>query len=131
MYRSLMVGAACGLRAFSGPSLLAARAHVGGRYGAPAILLLGAGELVGDKLPATPPRTDPPGLAARVATGGLCGYRFDGVLGVAVAAVAAVGAAYGGREARARIVKATKLPDPVVAVAEDALALSLAALAVR
>jgi uncharacterized membrane protein len=89
-------------------------------------------KLVIDKLPATPSRLEPPGLAGRVVSASLAGAvlarsgRQRPLLAMAIASAAAVAAAKVGHDARAAL--ARHLPDPVVAVAEDALAIGLATL---
>lgn len=89
-------------------------------------------ELVADKLPGTPSRLDPPGLIGRLIFAGLAAavlarseHRgpIPSVLTGSVAALAAAKICHDARAALAR-----RLPDPVVAVAEDALAIGFAAL---
>ena len=98
----------------------------------PAAAVADAGELVADKLPTTPSRLEPPGLAGRVVSASLAaavlarsGHRRP-IPAMAVASAAALAAAKVCHDARAAL--ARHLPDPVVAVAEDALAIGLAAL---
>ncbi len=125
------IGAACGLRAFSGPGVLAWRGGLGDGPLRAVMLTLAAGELAGDKLPWTPPRTAPPALAARIASGACCGHRLGGPAGAALGVAAAVGAAFAGQHARAALVAAFPLPDAAVALAEDAGTYALAAAATR
>jgi uncharacterized membrane protein len=87
--------------------------------------------LVIDKLPTTPSRLDPPGLAGRVVSASLAaavlarsGHR--GPIPAIAIASAALAAAKIGHDARCAL--ARHLPDPAAAVAEDALAIGLAAL---
>jgi uncharacterized membrane protein len=89
-------------------------------------------ELVADKLPMTPSRLDPPGLAGRMISAGLAAavlarsaHRapIPAVLTASAAALAAARICHDARAALAR-----RVPDPAVAVAEDALAIGLAAL---
>jgi uncharacterized membrane protein len=91
-----------------------------------------AAELVVDKLPGTPSRLDPPGLTGRLIFASLAAailarseHRcpIPSMLTASVAAVAAAKICHDARAALAR-----HLPDPVVAVAEDALAIGLAAI---
>jgi uncharacterized membrane protein len=90
-----------------------------------------AGELVADKLPNTPSRLTPPGIAARVVLGALAAGLFADARraswpsAAAIGATSAVAAAKAGHDVRARL--ALQAPDPAVAVLEDALALGLAA----
>ncbi|RJK96156.1 hypothetical protein D5H78_10835 [Vallicoccus soli] len=137
--RSLLLGVAAGGRSTLGvaaPLLLTPR-RVGGRGhgplgGALALLAL-AGELTADKLPGTPSRLMGPALAGRVGAGALGGVllaRREGAVAVLPALAGAAGAlagSYAGaswREAAAR-----RVPDLQAALAEDAAALGLAALA--
>jgi len=87
-------------------------------------------ELGADKLPSTPSRTKPPGLIARIVLGGFCGaaiavaggqpIAIGAILGVA----GGVAGAFGGKEVRMRLVKALKVPDFVIAIMEDAIAIA-------
>ena len=80
------------------------------------------------------------GLVARVVSGALAGAMLASATGVrggrlALPALAGAGGAYlgswGGFAARRALGTGTGLPDPVVAVAEDLVAVGLAAVAVR
>ena len=123
--RSLAIGAATGLRTMAGP----AAAARGTRW-ARVLPLLALGELIVDKLPATPARTIPAGLAARAIGGALAGGAVakagggSRALGVAVGVAGAIGAAYAGaayRRAATRYV-----PALIAALIEDGLAIALA-----
>ena len=89
---------------------------------------LAAGEIVGDKLPMTPSRLAPGPLFGRFLFGALCGAALcaadgkRGEAGAVVGALSAVASAYGLYHLRQWADHKTGLPDPVVAVAEDALA---------
>jgi uncharacterized membrane protein len=116
---------------------LAPLATHGGRRAA---VLAAAGELLLDKLPVTPDRVENRALVARVAGGALAGATLASATGVrgarlAVPVLAGAGGAYlgswGGFAARRAVSTGTSLPDPVVAVAEDLVAVGLAAVAVR
>jgi len=91
--------------------------------------LLALVELVADKLPSTPSRTKPVGLTARIVLGGLsgAGVAVSGaqsiVLGAVLGAVGGVAGAFAGYEVRTRLVKALKVPDLVVALLEDVVAI--------
>jgi uncharacterized membrane protein len=94
-----------------------------------------AGELVVDKLPTTPSRLAPPGLAARLVLGALAAGLFGQTQkapwlpGAAIGALSAAFTAKVGHDIRARL--AHHAPDPAIAVVEDALALGLAAAGYR
>lgn len=134
IFRSFAVGVTCGLRSMSGPAIVRWRAGDPARL---ALAALAAGELIADKLPATPARTIPPALAFRAVSGGFSGrgvaaaFAGDLTAGMVAGAAGAVIAAYAGQRLRARIVAATGLPDWLVAAAEDALAIGCALAATR
>ena len=86
-------------------------------------------ELVSDKLPKTPSRTAPPGLIARILLGGFAGAclatgRGEGaILGILVAVAGALIGAFAGYQLRTRSVKALRVPDFVIALVEDLVAI--------
>jgi uncharacterized membrane protein len=127
-----VLGAVVGLRSMTPFAVLALHDRL---PGPPALRWLaiagGAGELVGDKLPGTPPRTAPPALAGRLACGALVGAIVAGPIGAAAATVTAGLASFAGQRVRSALGTATGLPDPVIAVGEDALAVGLAVATVR
>ncbi|CCH52742.1 hypothetical protein BN8_01764 [Fibrisoma limi BUZ 3] len=92
---------------------------------------LAGSEIIGDKVPSTPNRTAPPVFGARVVSGATCGAFLSQVEGGEVAAGAAaggLGAAVGTVaffQLRMWLTRGLGIPDPVVALAEDALAISL------
>jgi len=98
-------------------------------------LTAAAGELVVDKLPGTPDRTEPLGLAARISLAALaCGILASSASrkplpAAVIGAGTAVAAAFGGRVFRQKL--STRLPPVAAALVEDALAVSVAVLAVR
>ena len=140
--RALGLGAISGLRSLSGPAFVSRAASRGDLdldrtvfafLGSPrifkALVLMELGELVGDKLPATPSRTSLPPLLGRAASGALVGaavFVSEGrraTTGVALGFTAAVVAAFAGEWIRALAVEKTGFPDPAVALAEDATVL--------
>jgi uncharacterized membrane protein len=143
--RSFALGLAAGLRSQVPGAVLADAARTGRLWdelrrdratvGATALML---GEMVGDKLPVTPPRTGFPAILGRLGAGAGAGALVTAGLGgrsggLAVAALAgAVGAVvgtYGGFHARRGVTRAG-LPDLPVALVEDVVALTVARLAV-
>ena len=145
--RALAIGAAAGSRSSLGVAAPVLARRAGDRPGAgPAwrrrlvravACAAVVGELVGDKLPTTPSRLDPPGAYVRLASGAVGGVlvarrRTRGLGVVAAAAAGAAGAAVGtwGGAAWRRLAVGER-PDWPGAVAEDAVALTLAAWAVR
>ena len=99
--------------------------------------LLAIGELVADKLPSIPNRTEPGSLAARAVSGALCGAALCAAAkesagaGAVLGGLGAVAGAFAGYEIRRKAVRALEAPDFTVALAEDAVAIGSAALFVR
>lgn len=130
--RSLAPLAALSLAAYSGTFPLRRSPFnlLATRPAAIALTVMAAGELVADKLPMTPDRTDPLAWLARVGLGSL-----DGALvGVQAGRGEAVYAAIGGTAAAASTylfhalrleVDSQGVPDPLAGAVEDLLALSL------
>lgn len=146
---AFLIGVVAGLRSLTAPAVVAFAARQGwmnlhntalsfmGSTAAFAIFaLLALGELVADKLPSTPSRTAPLGLGARIVTGGLCGacVTLAGsqslILGAVVGIVGGLAGTYGGYQARTGLVKALKVPDFVVALIEDVIAIGFSLLIV-
>jgi uncharacterized membrane protein len=99
--------------------------------------VLAVGELVGDKLPFTPSRLSPGSLAGRVVIGALVGWAIcrqsnqSPIIGAILGAVGAASGSAAGYYARTWLAKVTKLPDPVLGVVEDLLAVGAGALIAR
>jgi len=134
------LGAISGLRSLSGPAFVsraASRGHLdlegtpfaflGSSRVSKALVLMELGELVGDKLPMAPSRTSLPPLLARAVSGAVVGaavFVSEGrrvATGAALGSSAAIVAAFAGERLRALVVEKTGLPDPVVALAGDAI----------
>ena len=94
------------------------------------LALAAAGELAVDKHPSAPDRIQASSLVARAAAGAVLGSVAAGrsrqLLGACVGAGCAVAGAYAGWFLRREAGRVTPLPDLAVALAEDALAVSLA-----
>jgi uncharacterized membrane protein len=134
---SMLLGAVSGLRSQLGVAAVVARSD----SSLPQILrrpltrrllmVAAAGELIADKLPATPSRLAPPGIASRLLLGALAAGLFAETQrapwrpAAAIGATSAALAAKLGHDLRARL--ARHAPDPAVAVVEDAVAVGLAA----
>jgi uncharacterized membrane protein len=126
--QAAILGAVTGARTFLAPAALALR----GRYGHAAkfvVPVLAAGELLGDKLPSAPPRSQGAGLIGRVASGAVTGRTVAGTRGALVGATFALAATYPSQVLRAEVVARAGIPDLAYAVAEDLIAATLAALA--
>jgi uncharacterized membrane protein len=126
--RAAALGTVTGARTFLAPAALALRGRLGkaAKFALPA---LAAGELVGDKLPGAPPRSEGPGLIGRVVSGAFSGRISGGTRGLRVGAAFALAGTYPSQALRAEIVKRTPVPDIACAVSEDLIGASLAALA--
>jgi uncharacterized membrane protein len=139
------IGIVAGLRAMTAPALVAWAAYLGWihLHGSPlafmgSIIAVGIftlavlGEDVNDKLPKTPSRTAPPGLIARLITGGLSGacVAVSGgqslAIGAVLGAIGAVIGAFGGYQVRTRLVTALNVKDILIAIPEDLVAIGAA-----
>jgi uncharacterized membrane protein len=91
--------------------------------------IMAVGEIVGDKIPNIPARTEVPGLIGRTTAGALTGALFSAAkgrsrgLGALVGGVAALGGSFLGYYARREAVESSGVPDPVVAAIEDSIVL--------
>jgi len=112
-------------------------ASLGSDAAARLLPLAAAGELVGDKLPITPARTSPLPLVGRIASGALAGAavaaarREDPVPSAVTGALAAAASSFAMMSLRKRAGEALDVPDLVIALAEDALAVGVGAAVVR
>ena len=136
------IGIIAGLRSLTAPALVSWAAQLGwldlrsswlsflGSRAATVILtLLALAELVADKLPKTPNRTDLGPLIFRAITGGLSGMAIcasahqSPVIGAILGVLGSIAGAFAGYEIRHRLVKTFGLPDFGVALAEDIVAI--------
>jgi uncharacterized membrane protein len=137
------IGVIAGLRSMTAPAVVSWAAHLKwlDLQNSPlaflgstaAVYILSAAaivELVVDKLPKAPGRTEPLGLIARFALGGLSGAALctaanqSILLGAVLGGVGGLAGGFAGFELRTRLVKALKVPDFVVALLEDAVAIA-------
>jgi uncharacterized membrane protein len=137
------LGAIAGMRAMSAPALVSQLARKGGlavegsklgflnSSGAlSTTALLAVGELIADKLPFIPSRTTPGPLIARAISGGVSGAIISSArrkspwAGALIGAGAAIGAAYAAYHLRRAAKERLRVPDFVLALAEDALVAS-------
>ena len=142
---ALGIGIAAGLRTFTAPAIVSwgARAGrlglrgsrfaaLGGAWAVGILTLLALVEYVGDLLPQTPKRTSAGPLAARLVSGGVCGacmctsWGSSAIAGAALGAAGAVIGAFGGYEARTRLVSGLKVKDAMIAIPEDLVAAGVA-----
>jgi uncharacterized membrane protein len=139
---AFLIGAVSGLRAFTAPAVVAWAAHrnwldlhssplsfMGSIAAVVIFFLLALAELVTDQLPSTPSRLKPMGLIPRILLGGLCGACIAAsaaqslALGALLGAAGGIAGAFVGHALRVRLVKALKVPDFVIAVLGDAVAI--------
>ena len=137
-----LIGAATGLRSQMGMAVLLNRTPraqlpplLRHRAAGPIAVAAALAELVVDKLPSTPARTQARGLVPRIALGGLSAGVLARNAGASITASAAVGAgtavsaAFAGMAAREALAK--RLPPVAAALVEDLVAVSLAVVALR
>jgi uncharacterized membrane protein len=136
------IGMVSGMRSLTAPAIAAWAAHrnwlnlagtrlafMGSTAAVAIFTVLAILELIADKLPATPSRTKPVGLIARFLCGALSGAcvgvsagqtpTFGAVLGAA----GGIAGAFAGYQWRTGLVRALKVPDFVIALVEDAIAI--------
>jgi uncharacterized membrane protein len=125
-----LLGASAGMRTFTAPAALALRGRLVARgAGRFALLAAAGGEFIGDKTPGVPARTSPPALTGRVLSGIVCGHATAGPAGAVAGGAGAAAGTLASYRARAALGELTGLPDPVLGVAEDGVAIASAALA--
>ena len=138
---AFLIGLFAGLRSLTPPAAVAWAVHLGwlklarplaliGSLPAVIILsLLAIGEIIFDKLPNTPNRTAPPGLMARIVTGGFTGACVSlgggksAFAGAGLGVVGGIVGTFAGYHARARLVKSLRQPDFNIALLEDLVAI--------
>ena len=132
----MLLGAASGLRGQIGVAVIAVRSDpslpplLRQPWTRRVLVAAAAGELVADKLPNTPSRLEPAGIVGRLALGALAASLYAQTRrapwppAAGIGAASAIVAAKIGHDLRAQLAK--QVPDPAVAVVEDAVALSLA-----
>lgn len=139
--KALGLGIVAGMRSMTPPALLAHELHrTGSRNldGTPLQFLatpqaaavtpiLAVSEIIADKTPWIPDRISPPGLIARSVSGALVGAALcsgdedQPLVGAVLGSVSALAAAFAAYHLRKRLGE-EGIPDPVLAVLEDALA---------
>jgi uncharacterized membrane protein len=143
------IGVVTGLRSMTAPAVVSWAARLGwinlsgshlafmGSTWAVAVFTLGAvGEFVADQLPTTPPRTSAFPLTVRIVMGfltGACVGLAGGVtlwMGGLAGVIGAIAGAFGGYQARVRLVRGFQVADAVIAIPEDLIAVGLGLLVV-
>jgi uncharacterized membrane protein len=142
LFLAFLIGVVSGLRSLTAPACVALAAHLdwinlhnsplsfmGSTVAVVIFTALAIAELVADKLPSTPSRTAPVGLTARIILGGLSGACLavagaqSMALGAVVGVAGGLAGAFAGYRARTGLVKALSVPDLVIALLEDVVAI--------
>lgn len=136
---AFLIGCVCGLRSMTAPAVIAWGAHLGwlhlggswlaflaNKISLVIFSLFALGELIADKLPFIPARTQPGPLGVRIIFGALCAAAL-GISGAAspifsaiLGAVGAVAGSFAGYTYRHKF--AGRVPDLVLALLEDLVA---------
>lgn len=146
---SIGIGIVAGLRALTAPAAVSWAAclgwlnlhgtplqFMGSRVAVVIFSLAALAEYVADKLPSTPPRTNPGSLVGRIVLGGLAGACLgvsiaqSFVVGAILGGIGAVIGTFGGYQTRRRLVSSLKVKDLLIAIPEDLVAILLAYLLV-
>jgi uncharacterized membrane protein len=139
-----LLGTVAGMRSMAAPAILGRLSSKGALDGitgplafvgkplfSPAMSFLTVGEMIVDKLPIAPNRTEVGPLLGRALTGALSGAvvcaakKRPAWAGALIGAAAAVGATYGAYQLRKRAGSKLHLPDMLIALTEDAVVGSL------
>ena len=138
---AFLIGLFAGLRSFTPPAAVAWAVHLGwlklerplSLVGSlPAVIILSVlaiAEVFVDKLPETWNRTAPPGLIARIVTGGFTGACVSvgggksAYVGAGLGVIGGIVGCFAGYQARVRIVKSLRQPDFNIALVEDLIAI--------
>ena len=92
----------------------------------PLLAVMATGELIADKTPFVPSRTDLPPLTGRILIGGLCGCIVtpeNRIAGIIAGSFGALLSTYVGYTVRKWLTTNAGLPDFIVALAEDSIVL--------
>ena len=138
---AFLIGCVCGLRSMTAPAVVAWGAHLGwlhldgswiaflaNKVSLVVFTLFAIGELIADKLPFIPARTQIGPLGARIVFGALCGAALclsggaSLLLGAILGAVGAVGGAFAGSNYRRLLSSGSRIPDLLIALLEDVVA---------
>jgi uncharacterized membrane protein len=136
---AFLIGCVCGLRSMTAPAVVAWGTHLGWLHLQASLLafftnkitlaifsVFAVGELIADKLPFIPARTQVGPLAVRVIFGALCGAALcisaavSPLLGALLGAGGGVAGAFAGYNYRRRL--AARAPDLMLALLEDLVA---------
>jgi uncharacterized membrane protein len=138
---AFLIGCVCGLRSMTAPAVVAWGAHMGwlhldgswlaflaNKISLVIFSLFAVGELIADKLPFIPRRTEAGPLGVRIIFGALCGAALclsgaaSPVLGATLGGVGGIAGAFAGYNYRRWLSRGEKLPDLSIALLEDLVA---------
>jgi uncharacterized membrane protein len=138
---AFLIGCVCGLRSMTAPAVVAWGAHMGwlhldgswlawlaNKISLAVFSLLAIAELIADKLPFIPRRTQAGPLGARIVFGAICGAALclsggaSQVLGAILGALGGIAGAFAGYNYRRWLSRGAKVPDLLVALLEDLVA---------
>lgn len=138
---AFLIGCVCGLRSMTAPAVVAWGAHLGWLHLDGSFLaflankislivfsLFALGELIADKLPFIPRRTQAGPLGARIVFGAICGAALSisgGAapwIGAILGCVGGVAGAFAGYQYRHQLSRRAKVPDFLLALLEDVVA---------
>lgn len=134
---ALLLGVTAGLRSMMAPALLSLAAQRPGSQRnwllasprtASVLATLAVGELVVDKLPFTPSRISPALLSGRLLSGAMCGAavaREDETGGALLGIAGALAGSFAGYLIRKGLGRASRVPDALLGLAEDGVALAV------
>ena len=136
---AFLIGCVCGLRSMTAPAVVAWGAHLGWLHLEGSLLaflankislvvfsLFAIGELIADKLPFIPGRTQAGPLGVRIIFGAMCGAALcisgaaSPILGAILGGLGGVAGAFAGYNYRRRLSR--KVPDLLLALLEDLVA---------
>jgi len=139
---AFLIGCVCGLRSMTGPAIVCWGAHLNwlqldgsklaflhNQISLVVFTLLAIGELVADKLPFIPSRTQPGPLVVRILFGATCGVALAFTAGGAwlpcgvLGGLGGVAGAFAGYNARRWLTVGRGLPDFLIALIEDIVAI--------
>ncbi len=143
---AFLLGCICGLRSMTAPAVVAWGAHLGwlhlegslfaffaNKISLVIFSLFAVGELIADKLPFIPPRTQAGSLIVRIVFGAMCGAAVctsvasSQLLGAILGAAGGIAGAFAGYTYRRRLsrgsrVGGSRVPDLLLALLEDLVA---------
>jgi uncharacterized membrane protein len=139
LFYAFLLGCVCGLRSMTAPAVVAWGAHLGWLHLDGSLLaffankislvifsLFALGELIADKLPFIPPRTQAGPLGVRILFGAVCGAAIcisvgaSPILGAILGGLGSVAGAFAGYHYRRQF--SSMLPDLPLALLEDLVA---------